>query len=125
RSLTVVGDSCGIGGQGGAVCTLVESLAGTSYNLSYGDDIDIYGLSLSKEFAGVSVGSDLNIRKNMPLSSIPAIVSAGGPLGLASGLGLLPPRSAGTGVVTEVPGEGDSMAATGDTLHWTLNGLLA
>ncbi|MGQ7958569.1 DUF1302 domain-containing protein [Pseudomonas sp. SP16.1] len=107
------------------VCRLVDSLAGTSYNLSYGDDIDIYGLSLSKDFAGVSVGSDLNIRKNMPLASIPAIVSATGPGGLAAGLGALPPRSAGSGVVTDLPGEGDSMAATGDTLHWTLNGLLA
>ncbi|SFO81677.1 DUF1302 domain-containing protein [Pseudomonas borbori] len=125
RSLTVVGNSCGFGGPGGAVCTLVESLAGTSYNLSYGDDIDIYGLSLSKSFGDVSVGSDLNFRQNMPLSSIPALLSAPGPFGLASGLGLLPARTPGTGVVTAVPGEGDSMAATGDTLHWTLNGLVA
>ena len=125
RSLTVVGNSCGFGGPGGAVCTLVDSLAGTSYNLSYGDDIDIYGLSLSKSFGDVSVGSDLNFRQNMPLASIPAILSATGPLGLASGLGLLPARTPGTGVVTDVPGEGDSMAATGDTLHWTVNGLVA
>lgn len=125
RSLTVAGRTCGFGGQGGAVCTLVESLAGTSYNLSYGDDIDIYGLSLSKEFAGVSVGSDLNVRQNMPLASIPALISATGPGGLAAGLGLLPARTAGTGVVTDLPGEGDSMAATGDTLHWTINGLVA
>lgn len=125
RSLTVVGNTCGFGGMGGAVCTLVESLAGTSYNLSYGDKIDIYGLSLSKDFGGISVGSDLNYRKNMPLASIPAILSASGPLGLAEGLGLLPARTPGTGVVTDLPGEGDSMAATGDTLHWTLNGLVA
>jgi len=125
RSLTVAGNTCGFGGQGGAVCTLVESLEGTSYNLSYGDDIDIYGLSLSKEFAGVSVGSDLNIRQNMPLASIPALLSAPGRGGLAGGLGLLPARSAATGVVTDLPGEGDSMAATGDTLHWTINGLVA
>ena len=125
RSLTVVGNSCGFGGPGGAVCTLVESLAGTSYNLSYGDDIDIYGLSLSKSFGDVSVGSDLNFRQNMPLASIPAILSATGPFGLASGLGLLPARTPGTGVVTAVPGEGDSMAATGETLHWTVNGLVA
>ncbi|MCY1356169.1 hypothetical protein D9M69_426110 [compost metagenome] len=125
RSLTVVGNSCGFGGPGGAVCTLVGSLAGTSYNLSYGDDIDIYGLSLSKSFGDVSVGSDLNFRQNMPLASIPAILSATGPFGLASGLGLLPARTPGTGVVTDVPGEGDSMAATGDTLHWTINGLVA
>lgn len=109
----------------GGVPGLVQTLGGTSYNLSYGDDIDIYGLSLSKEFAGVSVGSDLNIRKNMPLASIPAIISATGPGGLAAGLGALPARSAATGVVTDLPGEGDSMAATGDTLHWTINGLVA
>lgn len=125
RSLSAAPGGCGLGGMGGVVCRLVESLAGTSYNLSYGDDIDIYGISLSKEFAGVSVGSDLNVRSNMPLSSIPAIVSATGPGGLAAGLGLLPARSAGTGVVTDLPGEGDSMAATGDTLHWTINGLVA
>src|SRR3990167_9385076 len=125
RSLTVVGNSCGFGGPGGAVCTLVESLAGTSYNLSYGDDIDISGLSLSKSFGDVSVGSDLNFRQNMPLSSIPALLSAPGPFGLASGLGLLPARTPGTGGVTAVPGAGGSMAATRHSLHWTLNGLVA
>lgn len=133
RSLSLTQGSCVVapGGvvnrAGTGVCRLVDSLAGTSYNLSYGDDIDIYGLSLSKEFAGVSVGSDLNIRSNMPLSSIPALISATGPGGLAAGLGhpALAPRTPGTGVVTDLPGEGDSMAATGDTLHWTINGLVA
>ncbi|MNZ63633.1 hypothetical protein D3C78_817840 [compost metagenome] len=56
----------------------------------------------------------------MPLASIPAIYS---PL-LVSGAPGLPARSAGTGVVGSLPGEGDSMSATGDTLHWTLNGLM-
>ncbi|TWC30561.1 uncharacterized protein DUF1302 [Pseudomonas sp. SJZ079] len=107
------------------VCRLVDSLAGTSYSLSYGDDIDIYGLSLSKSFGDVSVGSDLNFRQNMPLASIPAIISATGPGGLAAGLGALPARTPGTGVVTDLPREGDSMSATGDTLHWTVNGLVA
>ena len=45
--------------------------------------------------------------------------------GLGQGLGLLPARSAASGVVYDTPQKGDSMAATGDTLHWTLNGLLA
>ncbi|WP_241006506.1 DUF1302 family protein, partial [Aeromonas media] len=48
----------------------------TSYALAYGDEIDIFGLSLSKDVAGVSVGSDLNYRQQMPLSSIPALLSA-------------------------------------------------
>lgn len=131
RSLSLAQGSCVVAPGGvlnrpaTGVCRLVDSLAGTSYNFAYGDDIDIYGLSLSKEFAGVSVGSDLNIRNNMPLASIPALISATGPGGLAAGLGALPARSAGTGVVTDVPDDGDSMAATGDTLHWTINGLMA
>ncbi|MNF52344.1 hypothetical protein D3C84_336880 [compost metagenome] len=109
----------------GPVANLRDSIANTTYAFAYGDDIDIYGLSLSKEFAGVSVGSDLNFRQNMPLASIPAIISATGPGGLAAGLGALPGRDAATGVITDVPRDGDSMSATGDTLHWTLNGLVA
>jgi hypothetical protein len=102
---------------------VVNSIAGTSYNFAYGEDIDIYGLSLSKDVAGVSVGSDLNIRQNMPLSSIPMVVSpylAAGATGPIAPL--LPARTAGTGVVAAVPGA--SYSATGDTLHWTINGLM-
>ncbi|MBM7060458.1 DUF1302 domain-containing protein [Pseudomonas sp. UL073] len=108
------------------VCRLVDSVGRTSYNFAYSDDIDIYGLSLSKEFAGVSVGSDLNVRHHMPLASIPALLSAPGPLGLAAGLGAFPTaRAPSTGVITDVPQDGDSASATGDTLHWTINGLMA
>ncbi|MCY1296320.1 hypothetical protein D9M70_457020 [compost metagenome] len=108
----------------GAVANVQNSISTTSYNFAYGDDIDIYGLSLSKDVAGISVGSDLNIRHNMPLASIPAILSASGPGGLQAGLGLLPARNPGTGVITDVPRDGDSLSATGDTLHWTVNGLM-
>ncbi|CAN7309131.1 DUF1302 domain-containing protein [Pseudomonas sp. LjRoot71] len=90
------------------------------YKFAYGDDIDIYGISLSKDFGGVSVGSDLNVRSNMPLASIPAIYA---PF-LLDNVGL-PARNPGTGVVGVAPRDGASMAATGDTLHWTLNGLVA
>jgi hypothetical protein len=36
---------------------------------SYGDDIDLYGVSLSTKVLGVSVGAEVSYRKNMPLSS--------------------------------------------------------
>ncbi|MFC4861749.1 DUF1302 domain-containing protein [Pseudomonas sp. MAHUQ-62] len=111
-------------GTAGPIANVQRSISTTNYKLAYGDDIDIFGLSLSKEFGGISVASDLNIRHNMPLASIPAIVSASGPGGLAAGLGLLPARIPGSGVVTDLPSSGDSMSATGDTLHWTLNGLM-
>ncbi|MBT8769520.1 DUF1302 domain-containing protein [Metapseudomonas boanensis] len=112
-------------GAAGPIANVQRSISTTSYKFAYGDDIDIFGLSLSKDIGGISVGSDLNVRHNMPLASIPAITSAPGNGGLAAGLGLLPPRVPGTGVVTDVPRDGDSMSATGDTLHWTVNGLMA
>jgi hypothetical protein len=105
----------------GGVPGLRNSIETTSYRLAYGEDIDIYGLSLSKDIGGVSVGSDLNIRHGMPLSSIPAIYS---PL-LVTGAGPLSPRNAATGVVDAPLKEGESMSATGDTLHWVVNGLVA
>ena len=106
---------------GGAIPNLRQSIATTSYSLAYGESIDIFGLSLSKDIAGVSVGSDLNYRHKMPLASIPALLGAAGPGGLANGFGALPPRHAGTGVITD---DSDGYSATGDTLHWTLNGLM-
>ncbi|WP_375739880.1 DUF1302 domain-containing protein [Pseudomonas boanensis] len=103
---------------------VVNSIAGTTYQFAYGEEVDIFGLSLSKDIGGISVGSDLNVRHNMPLSSIPLILSpylAAGATGPIAPL--LPGRTPGTGVVAAVPGE--SYSATGDTLHWTLNGLMA
>lgn len=111
-------------GQVPAVINTLNSLSTATYQMAYADNIKIVGLSLSKDVGGISVGSDLNIRHNMPLASIPAIVSTNSPLGLGRGLGLLPARTAATGVVYDTPEKGDSMAATGDTLHWTINGLM-
>ncbi|MFS2196960.1 DUF1302 domain-containing protein [Pseudomonas sp. Pseusp3] len=111
-------------GQVPAVVNTLNSLDTATYQLAYADNIKIFGLSLSKDVGGISVGSDLNIRHNMPLASIPAIVSTTSPLGLGKGLGLLPARTDATGVIYDTPSRGDSMSATGDTLHWTLNGLV-
>tara|TARA_Y100000296_G_scaffold87491_1_gene135707 strand:+ start:8602 stop:10413 length:1812 start_codon:yes stop_codon:yes gene_type:complete len=79
------------------------------YNQFYVDDIDIYGLSLSKSVAGVSVGVDLNYRKNMPLVSVPATVNAAG---AAAGM---------PGFIASF--DGDNGVARGDTVHAVLNGL--
>jgi len=111
-------------GQVPALVNTLNSLSTATYQLAYADNIKIAGLSLSKDVGVVSVGSDLNIRHNMPLNSIPAVVSSTSPLGLGQGLGLLPARTASTGVIYDTPSRGDSLSATGDTLHWTLNGLL-
>lgn len=120
-------DARGLSNKGAAGGAGVVALRGTipsvTYGLAYVDDIDVYGISLSKDLGGVSVGSDLNIRHNMPLSSIPMIVSPALAAGMP-GIGLLP-RNPNTGVVAAMPDDGDSFGATGDTLHWTVNGLMS
>ena len=44
------------------------------YNGAYGDNIHIYGITLAKSIAGVSVGAELSYRQNMPLASDPVQV---------------------------------------------------
>lgn len=56
-----------------AAATVPQILAGQvgQYRAFYGRDIDILGLSLAKNIAGVSVGAELSYRRNMPLQSVP------------------------------------------------------
>ena len=120
------GEGLAQSGSSFGVQGLLASGATTSYQLAYADDIDIYGLSLSKNVGGVSVGSDLNVRHNMPLSSIttfvsPYLVAGGtGPVLGVGGANPLPPRTPGSGAVAD---GSNGYGAKGDTLHWTLNGL--
>ncbi|MCU1751990.1 DUF1302 domain-containing protein [Pseudomonas sp. 6D_7.1_Bac1] len=87
---------------------LISGNAG-SYNQFYVDDIDIYGISLAKNIAGVSVGLDVNYRTNMPLSSVPATVNPS-------------PAAAGQpGVISSF--DGQNGVARGNTVHAVLNGL--
>lgn len=78
-----------------------------SYNQFYVDDIDVYGISLSKNIAGVSVGVDINYRENMPLASVPATVN--------------PLLAGNPGFVASF--DGDDGVARGKTLHAVVNGL--
>jgi hypothetical protein len=80
-----------------------------SYNVVYADDIDIYGISLSKDIEGVSVGFDVNYRHNMPLLSVPGSVN---PAAAAAGL---------PGFISSFDGEHGM--AKGNTVHAVLNGL--
>lgn len=79
-----------------------------SYNQFYVDDIDIYGLSLSKNIGGVSVGMDLNYRENMPLLSVPATVNPKAPAGTPG---------------TIASFDGENGVARGKTVHAVVNGL--
>ena len=99
-------------GQGAASQILQGNMG--RYYAAYADDIKVYGLSLSKNVAGVSVGGELSYRQNMPLVSSNA--------GL-NGIFLLPSALAAAvpGSVSSLPGDGDVPGARGSTLHAVLN----
>jgi hypothetical protein len=83
--------------------------AGT-YQVAYGSDIQMLGLSLSKNIGGVSVGAELSYRRNMPLVSdavsvLPAPLAANVPGAIAT---------------TAVPTD-DTPGARGNTWHGLVN----
>jgi len=69
------------------------------YNLIYKQDIDLFGISLAKNIAGISVGAELSYRHNTPLNSTV--------LGNASAAGAITP--------------GTTPGAVGDTYHGLVN----
>ncbi|MCA0243664.1 MAG: DUF1302 domain-containing protein [Proteobacteria bacterium] len=72
------------------------------YLLMYGSDIEMLGLSLTRQIAGISVGVDLNHRRNMPL------VSGGVNLVTAT---------------TALPQPGQTLGARGNTWHAVVNAI--
>ena len=56
------------------------------YNAAFGSDIDIFGVSLSKNIAGISLGAELSYRRNMPLVSEPVFVLPAAFVPLRAGL---------------------------------------
>ena len=80
---------------------LIVNAATGEYLTSYADGVKLYGASLSKQLAGVSVGVDLNYRTNMPLNNDGAVV-------LSS---------------ADLPDRGSVLAPRGKTLHGVFNAL--
>ena len=97
----------------------VAGLPGTEYLAAYADDIDIYGISLSKGVGPVSVGLDLNYRENMPLLSNFTTINA--TLSERAGQG----QVNGDNLIASMPGRGDTGTARGKTFHVVLNGLVS
>ncbi len=73
----------------------------TQYFLMYGSDIKMVGLSLAKQLGGISVGLDLNYRRNMPLVS----------------------RGVALAATAALPTEGQTLGARGNTWHGVLNAI--
>ena len=97
-----------------AAATVPQILGGFvgQYRAFYGRDIDILGLSLSKSIGGVSVGSELSWRHNMPLNSIAVNVLPTALANPAAGQLSLAQLAA-----TDIPG------ARGNTMHAVVNAL--
>jgi hypothetical protein len=72
-------------------------VATRKYNLIYADNIEMFGLSLAKNIAGVSVGAELSQRRNTPLTSQVL------------------------GVVPGLPAPGETAGPRGDTWHGLVN----
>lgn len=84
-----------------------------TYQTAYGNNIHIYGMSLAKQVAGISVGAELSYRRNMPLLSDPVTV-------LPQALVAAVPGAIST---SAVPDHGDYPGALGNTWHGVLNGV--
>ncbi len=82
---------------------LIVNLGSGEYLRSYGAGVKLYGISLSKQLAGVSFGADLNYRENMPLNNDGAVVASS----------------------AELPARGQLLTARGKTLHGVFNALAA
>lgn len=105
------------------------------YRLSYADDIDLFGVSLSKNIGGVSFGAEISYRKNMPLNSDPVIVGTPATVAAAQA-GMLSPmlqfggmpaaqanalQAVYASAQTALPSTGDTGGARGNTTHAVFN----
>jgi hypothetical protein len=107
----------------GANCLFYPATLGATsrYQLEYGGDIKVYGLSLSTSVAGVSVGAEVSYRQNMPIYSTPALLMPAGTnpailAGLNGKLGGAMIATAGG-----LPQEGQVSGARGNTYHGVFN----
>ena len=105
--------ACIINPKATSVAELTQKGKVGTYATAYGDNIHIYGITLSKSIAGVSVGAELSYRQNMPLISDPVPV-------LPAPLVASTPGAISTTSFT--PGQG-TPGALGDTWHGLVNGL--
>jgi hypothetical protein len=110
--LALGGTNCIINQQATNATDLTQKGKIGTYTAAYGNDIHIYGVSLSKQLAGISWGGEVSYRENMPLLS-QAVLVLPAPL-----LANFPGSIATTAVPTN-----DTPGAKGNTWHALLNGV--
>lgn len=105
--------TCYINPAAASLAQLGQGIIG-QYFLAYPGDVDVFGLSLSKNIGGVSVGAEVSYRKNMPLNGDAVTVFSAAP-GSAALVAATP------GAITAMPGEGQTGGTLGNTWHGILN----
>jgi hypothetical protein len=104
------GTNCIINPNATSVADLTKFGKFGTYQTAYGNNIHIYGITLAKQIAGMSVGAELSYRQNMPLQSTNILVVPK-PL-----VGSFP----GSIATTDIPSQG-TPGALGDTYHGLVN----
>jgi len=87
------------------------------YNLMFGEDVDILGISLAKQVGSLSLGAELSYRKDMPLISEAPLVLTPSTIAFLDSQNLLP---AGVVSTDDIP-ESGTVGAVGDTMHGLVN----
>jgi hypothetical protein len=100
--------TCYINPSAASVPQLLNGNIG-QYHLVYPGDVDVFGFSLSKNIGGISVGTDLSYRVNMPLASDAVLI-------LPDALAAFTP-----GAISALPSDGNTGGAVGNTLHGVIN----
>jgi hypothetical protein len=111
-----------------------------SYYATYQENTNLYGVSLSKQIAGISVGAEFNYRTGQALASDPGILVyqnsvpipapyqgllgkalTGQPITLPAFTPAILQSLAPAGATTTVPTEGNTVGAVGNTAHGVVN----
>jgi hypothetical protein len=90
------------------------------YGLAFGEDIDMFGVSLSKQVAGMSLGAELSYRHNMPLLADAVPVWTPQALALLQQLPGTASLTAGAVTTDDLPDSG-TPSTVGDTMHGLVN----
>jgi Protein of unknown function (DUF1302) len=99
---------------GGATPVAGANPLGLQYGQFYGEDIDLLGISLSKQVAGISLSADISRRKNMPLNAQVLGIAPSAMVGPLAPLAPLLFAKAGLAGNTL---NGNSLQARGSTWH--------
>jgi Protein of unknown function (DUF1302) len=106
--------------NGGATPVAGANPLGLRYSQFYGEDIDLFGLSLAKQLGGVSIGADLSYRKNMPLNAQTLGLA---PTAMVGPLAPLAPFLFAKAGLAGNTLNGNTYQARGNTLHLVVNAL--